>query len=156
MDKKYLLILGSLSLVAIIGAGILLWTLIKPTALVGQPTPVPTIVPTATSVPTVPPAETKSDLEKIKELFAQKYSKSIGEVDVTINKNTGTYASGGVSFAGEMGGAMWLAYKKDANWQIIFDGNGTIPCESIEPYDFPNDMVPECWDSSLQKLIKRG
>ena len=155
MEKKYLLILGSLSLVVIIGVGILFWTLMKPIALIGKPTPVPTIESTATPMPTIPPTETKSDLEKIKELFAQKYSKSISEVDVTINKNTGPYASGGVSFAGEMGGAMWLAHKKGENWQIIFDGQGTIPCESIEPENFPKEMVPECWDSSLKKLIKR-
>jgi len=155
MEKKYLLILGSLSLVAIIGAGILFWTLMKPTALIGKPTPVPTIESIATPMPTIPPTETKSDLEKIKELFAQKYSKPIEDVKATISKNDGTYANGGIIFTGEISGAMWLAYKKGENWQIVFDGQGTIPCESIEPYDFPKGMVPECWDSSLKKLIKR-
>jgi len=123
------------------------------------PTPVPTLGPTVipTSAPTVPPKgkEEKSTLEQIREAFAQKYSKPISDVEVTVSKDTGTHASGGVKFAGEMGGAWWLGYKGNTGWIVVADGNGTVMCASIEPYNFPVAMVPECWDEATSKLITR-
>lgn len=162
MDKKYILVIGlTLFVLAIAGGGFLWWSTksnapsVKPSP---TPTPISSPIVTPTPTPEATPAkeeETKSDLEQIREAFAKKYDKSLEEVIVDIDKNTGTHASGGISFAGEMGGAMWLAYNDGEKWLIVFDGQGTIPCENIEPYDFPTDMVPECWDEATSKLIKR-
>lgn len=99
--------------------------------------------------------ENNSDLfSTLIDIFSQKYEKPKEEINLTISKNTGIYASGGISFSGEISGAMWLAFKGDSGWKLIFDGNGTIPCESVLPYSFPTDMVSECWDEDLGKLIK--
>jgi hypothetical protein len=100
--------------------------------------------------------KTTEDEDKLAlvKLFSQKYNKPEEDVNLTINKNTGIYATGGINFSGELAGAMWLAFKDDSGWKLIFDGNGTIPCSSVEPYDFPLDMVSECWDEETQKLIK--
>lgn len=100
------------------------------------------------------PKETivESDLELIKKALADKNEWSIENVNVTVSKNTGTHASGGVTIKGEMGGAMFLAAKVDEEWVAVWDGNGTISCSSIEPYDFPTDMVEECWDESTGAL----
>lgn len=118
---------------------------------------VPTVEPTVMPTPEPSPSpQVKSDLELIKETFAEKYNKPLEDVDVTINKNTGTHASGLVKFAGEISGAMWLGYKDSEGWTIVHDGQGTIPCQAIEPYNFPVDMVPECWDESTNQLIKRS
>jgi len=54
-----------------------------------------------------------------------------------------------------MGGAMWLAYNDGEKWLLIFDGQGAIPCEAIDPYNFPTDMAPECWNEATSQLIKR-
>lgn len=145
MGKKCVLLTGIILLVLAVAGGVfyLGWSL-KPKAPSVEVAPTPT-----------PVKETKSDLEQIKEAFAKKYSKPIDEVNVTINKNTGTHTSGSVKFTGEMGGAMWLAYNDGTKWIIVFDGHGTIPCSAIEPYDFPTDMVPECWDEATSKLIER-
>ena len=97
----------------------------------------------------------KTDEQLIAEAFAEKYAKSVDEVELTVNKRVKVFAQGGVKFAGEIGGAMWLAYKEEESWKIIFDGQGTIPCEDIEPYDFPQDMVPECWDYESGQSITR-
>lgn len=165
MSNKYLVIAIILLLIAAVG-GVVLWFLIKSgkplmgttpsMAPVLTPTVEPTLVPT--SEPTVPAEEPeeKSALEQIKEAFAEKYHKPIQDVEVNISKNTGTHASGGVKFAGEMGGAMWLAYNDGGSWLLVFDGQGTIPCTSIEPYNFPIEMVPECWDEATSKSIKRS
>lgn len=54
-----------------------------------------------------------------------------------------------------MGGAMWLAYNNGEKWLIVFDGQGTIPCSAVDPYNFPSDMVPECWDETTEGLYRR-
>lgn len=94
----------------------------------------------------------ESDLELIKKALAEKHGWSMENVNVTVSENTGTHASGGVTIKGEMGGAMFLAAKVDGEWVIVWDGNGTISCSSIKPYDFPTDMVSECWDESTETL----
>ena len=107
--------------------------------------PAPTITLSQKITPTTK-TEEKPIIDQLKQAFATKYSKPIGDVQLTVNKNTGTHATGGVKFSGEISGAMWLAYKSDEGWIIVHDGQGTIPCETIAPYDFPSDMVPECID----------
>lgn len=157
-NKSTLIIAVILVLVAIFGGGFLWWSMrtgapsVEPTV---EPTPIasPEVMPTPEETPIV--EETKSDLEQIKEAFAEKYDKPLGDVDVNISENTGTYASGGVRFVGEISGAMWLAYNDGEKWIIVFDGQGTIPCLAVDPYDFPTDMVPECWNEATSTLIQR-
>jgi hypothetical protein len=161
VNKLLILILGAI-IVVVVGAGIL-WQSSKQGQLLAEPTPVltPTLGPTATPTPIgapdtgMPPTEEKSDLEQIKELFAAKYNKPIEEAEVSINENTGTHATGLVKFTGEISGAMWLAYHDGEKWIIAHDGQGTIPCSAIEPYNFPTDMVSECWDEDAGELIIR-
>lgn len=154
MSWKSLSLVLLLVLVALLaGGGVYFWTLTKTQVPpITRPSPTPTLAPTATPALV---SSVKSDLEQIKELFVQKYNKPPGEVMVAINKNTGVQASGSVKFVGEMGGAMWLAAQSEGIWVLVFDGQGTIPCQKIEPYNFPTDMVPECWDEIKQKLIIR-
>lgn len=101
------------------------------------------------------PQPTTPDKELITQAFAEKYGKSVGDVSVTINKNDGSYASGGVKFAGEMGGGWFLAAKQGAEWIIVADGNGTVMCSSLEGYDFPVEIAPECYDEVSGNLITR-
>ncbi len=101
-----------------------------------------------TTTPTNTPIPTKSDKEQIAELFATKFNRPVSEIEVIINKQRDPYMQGGVKEKDAMGGGWFLAYKKDGKWIIVDDGNGTISCEKIEPYNFPTDMVPECVDSS--------
>ncbi len=82
----------------------------------------------------------------IKELFAAKYGKEISEITIEINKETETNVAGVVQFSpiGPENSGVFLAVKVDDNWKIIYDGQGSIPCLDIEPYNFPVDQVPEC------------
>jgi hypothetical protein len=91
-------------------------------------------------------APEKSDLELITEAMAARHSSSVSDTIINIGKQSGSHASGGVRFEGEMGGGWFLAYKGNDGWIIVQDGNGTITCETIEPYNFPVDMAPECVD----------
>jgi hypothetical protein len=157
LNKKVFLPLIILAIIALLaGAGILFWSTAKPGTGLAEPTP--TLAPTATPTEEVPEEEeeeTVSDLELIKEALAEKHSKPLEETTVTIDENTGTYANGGVKFEGEIGGAWWLAYHDASGWIIVADGNGTVLCSDIEPYNFPVDMVPECWDETTSTLITR-
>lgn len=124
----------------------------SPTAIMTEITlevPSPTAVITREEEAIKTPSPTvvkKSDLEQIKEAMAERHGKPVGETIINISKNTGTHATGGVKFEGEVGGGWFLAAKKDGKWVIVDDGNGTISCEVIEPWDFPSSIVPECVD----------
>lgn len=154
MNRKFFLLIGIVLLIlAVVGGIFLFWSAKSETPSI-EPTPTPP--PEVTPIPTpTPEEEEKSDLEQIREAFAEKYNKPLDETTVNISENTGTYASGGVRFAGEIGGAMWLAYNDGEKWLIVFDGQGTIPCSAVDPYNFPTDMVPECWDETTEGLYRR-
>lgn len=118
--------------------------------------PTPTLTETGALEPTTPATRAdESDADKIRKALASKHSKSVEETEVSVSKNTGAHASGSVRFAGEMGGGMWLAYKDGENWIIAYDGHGTIPCSVVDPYSFPIDVAPECWDETTGSLITR-
>lgn len=122
------------------------------------PTPTPaaeerltvTVAPTATST-----VSTISDEELIRQAIAAKHSKPVADTTVTVSKKTSLYAQGGVRFAGEVAGGWFLAAKRGGSWTIAADGNGTVNCSDIAAYDFPTDMVPECWDEAAGRLITR-
>jgi len=101
-----------------------------------------------------PSPQLKSDLELIREAMASRHSKPVADTTVNISKLNIPYASGGVKFEGEIAGAWLLAYKTNDGWVIVEAGNGTVTCELIEPYNFPVDMVPECW-SETDGLVVR-
>ncbi len=92
----------------------------------------------------------------IKQAFKDKYPDwEMNKVKVQVGKNLNDYASGGVSFEDEIGGGWWLAAKVAGKWKIVADGNGTVSCSDIEPYDFPSDMAPYCYDEESGEMIDR-
>lgn len=132
----------------------------RETAAISPSPKPPTATPTtATTVPgdeePEPEAEAPDDTALIRQAMADKYDRPVEDVILTVSDNTGTHANGGVRFEEEMGGGWWLAYKDGDNWIIVADGNGTVPCSAIEGYDFPTDMVPECWDEDTGELVVR-
>lgn len=94
------------------------------------------------------PLPAKSNFQLIKEALASRHGKPLGETIVTVSKMSEPYAQGGIRFEGEIGGGMWLAFKQGDDWIIVYDGHGTISCGVVDPYGFPAEMVPECWDES--------
>ena len=87
--------------------------------------------------------------------FEEKYNKTAGSAEVTITTVEGDYVSGGVKFAGEIAGGWFLGAKDEGSWVIVADGNGTVLCDDIEPYDFSTEMVPGCWDEAIMDLRER-
>lgn len=86
-----------------------------------------------------------ADEEAIKLDFSKKYRKSLENIKVTINTNTGNHARGNVIFGpfgpNEVSG-IFLAVKINDVWQSVYDGN-KVPC-SLLKYNFPPEMISDC------------
>jgi hypothetical protein len=90
----------------------------------------------------------------VKAGLVTKHGTSAALLKITVSKIEGDYAKGGASEQG--GGAMWFAAKVNGIWKLVWDGNGQINCTDIAPYPaFPSALIPECWDTVTQKIVKR-
>lgn len=105
----------------------------------------PEIMPEPEPAVPQPVVADKSDALMIQEALALKHSKQTSEIKLGISKKTEEFAGGSVSFTGEIGGGWWLAALSQGSWVIVADGNGNVMCSDIKDYNFPTDMVPECY-----------
>lgn len=123
-------------------------------APVSTATPIPTPIPSASASATVKADDNGTILSSVKAALIAKHGADFSDLNYSINKVEGNYASGGVSGTG--GGGMWFAAKVGVDWKIVSDGNGVILCSDLVAYpNFPKDLIPECWDASVNKLITR-
>ena len=81
--------------------------------------------------------------EEIEQLFVKKYIQYRKTLSVSVNAEDGNFVRGSVIFEPGMPGGNFLAVKIDGEWQIVFDGNGQIPC-TLEEYGFPAGMLLDC------------
>jgi hypothetical protein len=108
---------------------------------------------TLTPIPTVD--ETAVLKYVIKKYIALKHNSKENSLTITVSKIEGNYAQGGASDEGG-GGGMWFAAKEDGAWRLVWDGNGVIECSTLTLYpNFPTSMIPECYDTAKQDIIKR-
>jgi len=114
----------------------------------------PTPTPEVTSVPSLQPTPTINESELIKKAVFKKTGLNETQAEVSINKNTGEFATGNIKEFEAVGGAYWLAAKTEGGWVAVYDGQAQPTCEQIAPYNFPKDMVPECLDKN-GKVVKR-
>ncbi|OGK63039.1 hypothetical protein A2334_00160 [Candidatus Roizmanbacteria bacterium RIFOXYB2_FULL_38_10] len=130
-------------------------------SLIPTTSPAITQTPINSSSSSIAPTITTStidDSEAIKQALIQKNKWENMEIEVTISKNDGTYASGGVrEKSSETGGGYFFAIKQEGVWKIVADGNGTISCSSLAPYpSYPISLIPECYDETNGgKVVKR-
>lgn len=101
------------------------------------------------------PSPEVDDEQLLKQAFGDKYDRPASDANVSISEKDGNYVKGGVGFEGEMGGGWFLAYFENGEYTIVADGNGTVPCTPVERYNFPTDMVPECYRESDGTLVER-
>ena len=126
----------------------------KPQAASVQNIEVSNVVATPVATPTPSADDNQTILAAVKTALIAKHGSDFSGLNYSINKVEDNYASGAVNGTG--GGGMWFAAKVGENWVIVSDGNGTIDCSSLTPYpNFPTDIIPECWNSSTNKLITR-
>lgn len=87
-----------------------------------------------------PETSTDKDIQK---LFTEKYPKYADTLSVNISQETENHARGNVIFEAGAPGGYFFATKIDNVWQIVFDGNGQIPC-NLSDYGFPTEMLSDC------------
>ena len=122
------------------------------------PTPEPqnTVIPTLQASPSGQAIdETAALISAVKAGLVAEHGSGASAMTVTVSKIVGNFAQGGAKEPEAVGGGMWLAAKVGGAWKLLWDGNGTISCESVDPYNFPNTMVPECWNEGTGTLITR-
>lgn len=87
-------------------------------------------------------------------LFAEKYKKDPKDVIIKITQQIARpeseikeYIRGSVVFgaSGTGEGGIFLAVMEGGEYKLIFDGNGGISCELVDRYDFPEEMVADCF-----------
>lgn len=88
---------------------------------------------------------TSENLEFLKSIFAQKYNKKTDEIELKLQQSNETHMRGAVQFneASENLGIFFAALIND-EWVISFDGNGTLPCDSLKEDGFPEEMISDC------------
>ena len=98
----------------------------------------------------------KSTKESVIELFSKKYNKSTNVTVVEVGLDSGSFARGSVNFTDELGGSAWFAVKTAKGWELVFDGNGIVPCDVAYNYNFPKDIIPQCIETkNNNELITR-
>jgi len=80
---------------------------------------------------------------RVKEILANKYDKEISQVVLNIRNQDQSHIVGGVKFSTDpqAEGGMFLAAKVNGEWQLLYDGNGSVDCEGLKDYDFPAGML---------------
>lgn len=99
----------------------------------------------------------------IKKLYLDELDKDPSTIQVEIIQSTAGHMSGSVQLiepdedsAVQNGLESFLAAKdEEGAWVLVLSGNQTLSCELIEPYDFPIEMVPECFDEDTGEMIER-
>ncbi len=89
---------------------------------------------------TVPDESTK---ETLRQQFAVKYPKYAKTISIVLEKGTEDFIRGNVSMDTGVPGGIFFAEKTGGKWQIVFDGNGPIPC-NLSKYGIPGDMLSDC------------
>lgn len=143
-----------MGIVGLIGLGLLLVIVLSVQGgRVLEESPLPS--PSTESAVDLPEQEETVE-EQITRALADKHGWDAGQLEVTVSKRMGEYAQGGVRMKGEMGGGGWFAVMVGEEWQIVWDGNGTVMCEQLREYmDYPTELIPECYDEASGQVVVR-
>jgi len=92
----------------------------------------------------------KSTEDALKDALTVKNGTSFDDYTITITKQEGDYIQGGVS-AG-LGGAAFFAAKVDGTWVIVFDGQDSPHCTTLEQYSFPESFTGGCYIDPIEGI----
>lgn len=91
-------------------------------------------------------ADQPDDVALIKQAFSEKYGNPVEEIDIHVNNQTDTHMRGLVKIGPEtISGGMFLAAKVNGDWMIVHDGQGVFTCAEVEPFNFPDEMISDCY-----------
>ena len=96
----------------------------------------------------------------IKRLFARKHNIDASEVKIVINKESGSYLRGTFqlladSLSNEIDNSgTFLAVQVGPNWVLVFSGKGVASCEKVKKYNFPENMIGDCYTAQSMQVIE--
>lgn len=133
----------------------------EPAMVTATPVLSPTegMITTSPGAPSTPSAtatvdETAVLIAAVKQGLVVEHGPDANSLNVTVSTIQNGYAKGMASSQG--GGGLWFAAKVGGVWKLVWDGNGIIDCTTLTPYpNFPTSMIPECFNSSTQKMVTR-
>ena len=109
--------------------------------IAAQSTQISVLQATASVPPAVP---TPDDTTALRNALAAYLAWPPSQVEMTIGAMENGKARGGVSRAGEQGGAMWAAAKVEGVWEIAYVGQGVPPCARVNALDIPVAWFDYC------------
>lgn len=84
-------------------------------------------------------------MELFKKLFADKYAVSVDSIEIGSLWVTDAHARGEVKIQGDtFEGGIFFGVKKDQEWELAYDGNGTYECSLLLFHAFPEQMQEGC------------
>ncbi len=118
----------------------------------------PTITPQVTTAANITPEPTVDETAAlslaIKNALVTEHGSVANDLNITVSKIKGDYASGAASQQG--GGGIWYAAKVNGVWKLVWDGNGFISCSNLTNYpNFPTSMIPQCYNDQAKAIVNR-
>lgn len=89
--------------------------------------------------------------------FKQKHPDwDMSTIKLEVDENDGNFIKGKVvPVEAKGGGGIFFAANTTNGWVIASDGNGVVFCEDIEPYNFPTNIIPQCYDAQTSTVVER-
>lgn len=124
-----------------------------------QPQVAEKITPTPTPVPSPTPQldpEVQADLDAIANLVKQEPSLPAGQIELKPAFFDDSFATGTLThtYPEAVANKIWIAAKVDGEWALVHYGSPGVPCDSVDSYDVPAELVQVCISSSGE-LINR-
>jgi hypothetical protein len=97
---------------------------------------------------------TTEDKEKIEQAFLDFKKDDIyfqnKKIYVKFNEVISKYLKGIILIGGveNHSAPHFFAIKNNDNWEVLYYGQENPPCKNIEGYDFPIEMISECWNGN--------
>jgi hypothetical protein len=89
----------------------------------------------------------KTTKDYMLEAFSNKYSRAKEDFKIEVLTETGNFAKGTVNINNEHSGGLWFAVKRSGGWNLVYEGNGIMPCDIADGNNLPVEMVPGCLDT---------
>jgi hypothetical protein len=89
----------------------------------------------------------KTTKDYILEAFSNKYSRAKEDFKIEVLTEMGNFAKGTVNINNEHSGGLWFAVKRSGGWNIVYEGNGIMPCDIADGNNLPVEIIPGCVDT---------
>ena len=167
MRQKIVIAILAFAVVVLAGAT----TYFAITKSTNQPSPTPDVVQQSVPTPIVQPSQpaasqqpavqnidqntiTEQDMKNLKIVLEKKYPSYVSSAEpnstIKVFAKNGRYIRAMVQSESKelFSYPSFYAYKANDGWKIIFSGQDIPECSAANEYNFPNDIITECFDGN--------